>query len=89
MFSGVKDQKFCLRMLDPNEYYFDDYSVEYYPKGLNQASVPGTMKVCSKSIVFVPSISSEPLIRVRQRDISSISPYQPSDSSNLKSNVSL
>ena len=91
MFSGVADQRFSLRMLDPNEYYFDDYSVEFYPNGLhkptedNFATISGTLKVCSKSVVFVPSNSSDPLIKVNQKDITDIKCFEPSDISHLKS----
>ena len=90
MFSGVNDQRFSLRMLEPNEYYFDDYSVDFYPKGMDNAShdnfqvVHGTLKVCSRSIVFVPSNGYDPLIRVKQRDITDIKLYSPSDTSHLK-----
>jgi factor associated with neutral sphingomyelinase activation len=90
MFSGVNDQRFSLRMLEPNEYYFDDYSVDYYPKGMSNASddnfavVQGTLKVCSRSIVFVPSNGYDPLIRVKQKDITDIKFYSPSDTSHLK-----
>ena len=90
MFSGVTDQRFSLRMLNPNEYYFDDYSVEHYPKGINKTgdsdfkSIQGTLKVCSKSILFVPSNSSDVIIRVKQQNISSIKHYEPSDLSYLK-----
>ena len=90
MFSGVNDQRFSLRMLEPNEYYFDDYSVDYYPKGLTNVShhsfevVQGTLKVCSRSIVFVPSNGFDPLIRVKQKNITDIQFYTPSDTSHLK-----
>ena len=91
MFSGVTDQRFSLRMLEPNEYYFDDYSVEYYPNGLEKVSsdsfftIPGTLKLCSKSVVFVPANSSDPLIKVKQKDISDIRCYEPSDITHLRS----
>ena len=90
MFSGVADQRFSLRMLEPNEYYFDDYSVDFYPQGLDKAAddnfevVPGTFKVCSRSVVFVPSNHSEPLIRVKQRDVSDIKFYTATNLDHLK-----
>lgn len=90
MFSGVADKRFSLRMLEPNEYYFDDYSVDFYPQGLSNASddnfevVPGTFKVCSRSVVFVPSNGCKPLIRTKQRDISDIKFYTASNLDHLK-----
>ena len=84
MFSGVTDSRFTLRMLEPNEYYFDDYSVDYYPAGIEDGKrVQGTIKVCSRSLVFVPSNKTDPLLRIRQRDTSEIEAYHPFNSNHL------
>lgn len=87
MFSGVSEERFSLRMLEPNEYYFDDFTVEYYPNGnvsTRKDTIRGTLKICSKSLVFVPSNRSDSIIRIRQKVLTSIAEFEQSDTrSNL------
>ncbi|CAG5129217.1 unnamed protein product, partial [Candidula unifasciata] len=61
-------ERFSLLLLDPGEIYFEDFSVYYYPAGLSQHQAldkkqRGHLKLCSKSIVFVPKEIQFPIIK--------------------------
>ncbi|KAI8736726.1 protein FAN [Biomphalaria glabrata] len=61
-------ERFSLLLLDPGEIYFEDFSVFYYPAGLSkQQSLNrqqrGHLKLCSKSIVFVPQEILFPILK--------------------------
>ena len=87
MFGRLSEQRFTLRMLHPNEYYFDDYAVSYFSDGIHQQIVnKGTLKICSKTIVFVPSSLSSPIIKISQKYVKSISLFNANDADLLKNN---
>ncbi|KAH9489754.1 hypothetical protein Btru_036661 [Bulinus truncatus] len=61
-------ERFSLLLLDPGEIYFEDFSVFYYPAGLttqqaNNRKQRGHLKLCSKSIVFVPQEIVFPILK--------------------------
>lgn len=71
-------QRFSLLLLDPNEIYFEDFSVDLLPqmktgKPVNDAMhirvddtipIQGRLKMCSKSLLFEPKKKQIPLIKI-------------------------
>ncbi|XP_071822078.1 protein FAN-like [Apostichopus japonicus] len=60
--------RFSLLMLDPGEIYFEDFSVNLIPTDVSPPETEerksrGRLKVCSKSLVFDPQDTSQPLIK--------------------------
>ncbi|KAK6184595.1 hypothetical protein SNE40_007040 [Patella caerulea] len=69
--------RFSLLLLEPGEIYFEDFSVYYYPVGLPEAEAikkkqRGHLKICSKSIVFVPKEIHLPIIKFPMKYVSLI-----------------
>lgn len=69
--------RFSLIILEPGEIYFEDYLVYYH--GVNSPleekgakAVKGSLKICSKSLVFDPISLSEPLIKFPYKAIERI-----------------
>ncbi|RDD47132.1 Protein FAN [Trichoplax sp. H2] len=63
-----RPERFSLLLLQPNEIYFEDFSVYYYPIDLpehvaNERKQIGRLKVCSKSLVYEPQDTIAPLLR--------------------------
>ncbi|KAJ8303155.1 hypothetical protein KUTeg_019551 [Tegillarca granosa] len=61
-------ERFNLLLLEPGEIYFEDFSVFYYPNSPNKIKDTdrkhrGHLKICSKSIVFVPKESAYPILK--------------------------
>ncbi|XP_059177042.1 protein FAN-like [Physella acuta] len=70
-------ERFSLLLLDPGEIYFEDFSVFYYPAGLSlQQAINkkqrGHLKLCSKSIVFVPQEIQFPILKFPLRFVQNI-----------------
>ncbi|XP_071092050.1 protein FAN-like [Haliotis cracherodii] len=70
-------ERFSLLLLEPGEIYFEDFSVFYYPAGLSEQDAirrkqRGHLKMCSKSIVFVPKDIQFPIIKFPMRCITTI-----------------
>ncbi|XP_012940404.1 protein FAN [Aplysia californica] len=62
-------ERFSLLLLEPGEIYYEDFSVYYYPSGLSQEQAisrrqRGHLKLCSKSIVFVPKEIQFPILKL-------------------------
>lgn len=62
-------ERFSLLLLEPGEIYFKDYSVYLYPDNVTEAEAlrrrqKGRLKVCSKSILFVPEDINHPILKV-------------------------
>ncbi|XP_055383066.1 protein FAN-like isoform X2 [Condylostylus longicornis] len=73
-------ERFSLLLLDPGEIYFEDYAVDYLSNddtklGNNVEALIGSLKVCSKSLVFEPRNIKLPLIKLRYADCYEISKY--------------
>ncbi|XP_048732353.2 protein FAN-like [Ostrea edulis] len=74
----IADQeRFNLLLLEPGEIYFEDYSVTYFPKGVlkkdqERKSQKGHLKICSKSIVFVPKALQLPILKLPLKNVTSI-----------------
>ncbi|XP_063441618.1 protein FAN-like isoform X2 [Mytilus trossulus] len=70
-------ERFNLLLLDPGEIYFEDYSVFYYPCGLPEQEAikrkqRGHLKICSKSMVFVPKESQYPILKFPLRYVTEV-----------------
>jgi len=70
-------ERFSLLYLEPGEIYYEDFSVYYYPSGLSQEQAiskrqRGHLKLCSKSIVFVPQEIQFPCLKFPLRYVKDI-----------------
>lgn len=69
--SAVRQHTFSLYNLSASEIYFDDYAVEC-ESTLNEYQpnkTKGRLKICSKSLVFVPNDIRSPMIKVLYKQI--------------------
>ncbi|KAL8570476.1 hypothetical protein ACOMHN_034511 [Nucella lapillus] len=74
--------RFSLLLLEPGEIYFEDFSVYYFPDGDIDTHAPhrqqqGHLKVCSKSVVFVPKQIQWPIIKFPMRNVEKIEEHEP------------
>jgi len=70
--TAVRQHTFSLYNLSANEIYFEDYAV-FCQSTLNddqQIKIKGRLKICSKSLVFVPSDIRSPMIKILYKQIS-------------------
>lgn len=68
-------ERFSLLLLEPGEIYFKDYSVYLYPDNVTEAEAlrrrqKGRLKVCSKSILFVPEDINHPILKFTLNEFS-------------------
>lgn len=73
-------ERFSLLLLEPGEIYFEDFSVYYYPPAeTEEESVRnkhrGHLKVCSKSVVFVPKEKQHPILKIPLKNAENIAEY--------------
>eukprot|EP00062_Callorhinchus_milii_P011819 gi/632958200/ref/XP_007894902.1/ PREDICTED: protein FAN [Callorhinchus milii] len=76
--------RFSLLLLDLEEYYFDHHTFYYVlanEKGENR-KIKGSLKICSKSLMFEPEQISEPVIKFSFRDCSRIEELEDKQSNN-------
>ncbi|XP_046385012.1 protein FAN-like [Ischnura elegans] len=74
----MEKQRFSLLLLDPGEYFFEDFSAVMVQMNRNGEGEGleeqlGRVKMCSKSIVFDPKDFRKPLLKIPLRDCSNIS----------------
>ena len=74
--------RFSLLLLEPGEIYFEDFKVVYHVKPEDKVpavhnEVPGRLKVCSKSIVFVPQNLTLPMLKFPLPDCEAIDEWSP------------
>ncbi|UJR30880.1 hypothetical protein I4U23_018392 [Adineta vaga] len=69
--SSVRQHTFSLYNLSANEIYFEDYAVdcESSLKDFEQMKIKGRLKICSKSLVFVPNDIRSPMIKILYKQI--------------------
>lgn len=77
--------RFSLLLLEPNEIYFEDFAVSLLPDPASPSknsrpsshSPPfdGRLKMCSKSLVFVPRDALHPIVKLAYRDCLDISAW--------------
>lgn len=69
--SAIRQHNFSLYSLSANEIYFQDYAA-VCQSTLNedqQAQIKGRLKICSKSLVFVPNDIRSPMIKILYKQI--------------------
>jgi len=74
--------RFSLLLLEPGEIYFEDFKVVYHirpedKQPLIQNEVPGRLKVCSKSVVFVPFSHVLPMLKFPLPDCDLVDEWSP------------
>ncbi|XP_041045271.1 protein FAN isoform X3 [Carcharodon carcharias] len=77
-------ERFSLLMLDLEEYYFDHHTFYYVltnNKGERRA-IKGSLKICSKSLIFEPDQISEPVLKFLFRECSRIEEIEDKKSNN-------
>ena len=70
--AAVRQHTFSLYNLTANEIYFEDYAV-HCQSTLNdnqQTKIKGRIKICSKSVVFVPHDIRSPMVKILYQQIS-------------------
>ncbi|GCC18509.1 hypothetical protein chiPu_0017964 [Chiloscyllium punctatum] len=81
-------QRFSLLMLDLEEYYFDHhtfYHVFINNKG-EKRTFKGSLKICSKSLIFEPDQISEPVLKFPFRECSRIEEIEDKDNNPFEEN---
>ncbi|XP_072898011.1 protein FAN isoform X2 [Hemitrygon akajei] len=79
-----RKERFTLLLLDLEEYYFDHhtfYHVFTNNKG-EERTIKGSLKICSKSLIFEPDQISEPILKFPFRDCSRIEEIEDKHSGN-------
>ena len=74
--------RFSLLLLEPGEIYFEDFKTVYHtrPEDRQPAvhnEIPGRLKVCSKSVVFVPQNLMLPMLKFPLADCDEIDEWSP------------
>lgn len=70
--TALGQHTFTLYNLSANEIYFEDYAV-YCQSTVNddqQAKIKGRLKICSRSLVFIPNDLHSPMMRILYKQIS-------------------
>uniref|UniRef100_A0A674A6L4 Neutral sphingomyelinase activation associated factor n=1 Tax=Salmo trutta TaxID=8032 RepID=A0A674A6L4_SALTR len=68
-------ERFSLLLLDLEEYYFEQHTVYH----VTTSSIRGSLKVCSKSIIFEPEDHVEPILKIPLRDCKKIEAVEEKD----------
>ncbi|XP_030890604.1 protein FAN isoform X3 [Leptonychotes weddellii] len=68
--SGFSKFRFSLLLLNLEEYYFEQHTANHIQnKGdQNERKIRGSLKICSKSVIFEPDAISQPIIKIPLRD---------------------
>lgn len=68
--------RFSLLLLEPNEIYFEDFSVNLIDESecdpVEDVPRNGHLKMCSKSVVFDPKDINEPIIKIAYKNCDNI-----------------
>ncbi|CAF3043116.1 unnamed protein product [Rotaria sp. Silwood2] len=65
--SAVRQHTFSLYNLSANEIYFQDYAILCQSTLNEDQKIKGRIKICSKSLVFVPNDIRSPMIKIKRR----------------------
>ncbi|XP_071448307.1 protein FAN-like [Hetaerina americana] len=76
----MEKQRFSLLLLDPGEFFFEDFSAVMVKIGVADEESPsveqlGRIKMCSKSIVFDPKDLAKPLLKMPLKECTSINEW--------------
>lgn len=74
--------RFSLLLLEPGEIYFEDFKVVHHVRPEDKVpavhnEVPGRLKVCSKSLVFVPANTALPMLKFCLADCRAVEEWTP------------
>ncbi|XP_056377981.1 protein FAN isoform X2 [Hyla sarda] len=66
--------RFSLLLLDLEEYFFEQHIAQYISRAgdATERSISGSLKICSKSLIFEPDKIEEPILKIALRDCSKI-----------------
>ncbi|CAB1349598.1 unnamed protein product [Coregonus sp. 'balchen'] len=71
---------FSLLLLDLEEYYFEQHTVYHVTtSSAKKRKIRGSLKVCSKSIIFEPEDHVEPILKIPLRDCKKIEAVEEKD----------
>ncbi|KAF3703343.1 Protein FAN Factor associated with neutral sphingomyelinase activation [Channa argus] len=66
-------ERFSLLLLDLEEYYFEQHTAYYVQSSSKKKrKIRGSLKVCSRSVIFDPDDVAEPIIKIPLRDCKKI-----------------
>lgn len=67
-------ERFSLLLLDLEEYFFEQHIAHQISRGLNSSErkTSGSLKICSKSLIFEPDQIDLPIIKISLRDCTKI-----------------
>ncbi|XP_043921420.1 protein FAN [Protopterus annectens] len=65
-------ERFSLLHLDLEEYYFEQHIAYILKSNTGRRKIRGSLKVCSKSMIFEPEPLEEPIIKIPLRDCTQI-----------------
>ncbi|XP_015209172.2 protein FAN isoform X1 [Lepisosteus oculatus] len=73
-------ERFSLLLLDLEEYYFEQHSAHHVTSNITAQKRPirGSLKICSKSLIFEPEPVAEPILKIPLRDCSKIEAIEES-----------
>ena len=80
-YTGKMD-RFSLLLLEPGEIYFEDFKVVHHVRPEDKVpavhnEVPGRLKICSKSLVFVPASTALPMLKFCLADCTTVEEWTP------------
>uniref|UniRef100_A0A8D0N8F9 Protein FAN n=1 Tax=Sus scrofa TaxID=9823 RepID=A0A8D0N8F9_PIG len=63
-------ERFSLLLLNLEEYYFEQHSANHiqHKGSQSERKIRGSLKICSKSVIFEPDAISQPIIKIPLRD---------------------
>ncbi|XP_073085666.1 protein FAN isoform X2 [Manis javanica] len=63
-------ERFSLLLLNLEEYYFEQHMANHiqYKGSQNERKIRGSLKICSKSVIFEPDAISQPIIKIPLKD---------------------
>nr|XP_034980664.1 protein FAN isoform X2 [Zootoca vivipara] len=81
-------ERFSLLLLNLEEYYFEQHTANYIfnkdgRDGRERRKIRGSLKICSKSVIFEPDEISHPIIKIPLRDCIKIEAPEDSDTSDF------
>uniref|UniRef100_A0A670IJW3 Neutral sphingomyelinase activation associated factor n=1 Tax=Podarcis muralis TaxID=64176 RepID=A0A670IJW3_PODMU len=76
---------FSLLLLNLEEYYFEQHTANYIfnKDGRERRKIRGSLKICSKSVIFEPDEISHPIIKIPLRDCIKIEAPEDSDTNDF------
>ncbi|GAB5583990.1 protein FAN [Prionailurus iriomotensis] len=76
-------ERFSLLLLNLEEYYFEQHTANHIQNkgGHNERKIRGSLKICSKSVIFEPDAISQPIIKIPLRDCIKIGKHEENGSS--------